>query len=135
VPQQLVQPLAREGRIVPVDPGRLSNFATVFPYFRESPFLNFDGKTWGGLVLFGANAIAYDRKRVPHVDSLEALFDEKYKGRTAVGTAPPAGREGSREIRTGGGGTGECRGRGGGRRGLRAGSTAARPGSGWGTRA
>jgi spermidine/putrescine-binding protein len=84
VPQQLVQPLAREGRIVPIDTGKLPNFTNVFPYFKESPFLNFDGKTWGGLVLFGANAIAYNRKRIPNVDSLASLFDEKYRGRIAM---------------------------------------------------
>jgi spermidine/putrescine-binding protein len=76
--------LAREGLIQPINSAQMRNFANMFPIFRDRETLNFDGKVWGVPQFFGANAIAYNSKKIPQLDSVGALFDEKYKGRIAM---------------------------------------------------
>ena len=79
--QTQVKLLADEGHILPIPVDQMPNFAKVFPVFRERETLNFNGQTWAAPQFFGANAIAYNKKFLPEVDSVEALFDQKNSGR------------------------------------------------------
>jgi spermidine/putrescine-binding protein len=88
VPQQFVAEFAREGFIEPLSSAGVPNFGGLFPEFKDSPYVNFDGKVWGAPFVYGANAIAYNKKYIPKVDSIGSLFDEKYKGRISMRDDP-----------------------------------------------
>jgi spermidine/putrescine-binding protein len=79
-----VEPAVRAGLIEPLDVGRLTNKKDVHPDFRDSPDWQVDGKVYGVPFVWGANAIAFNRKETGIVDSLDALFDPRFKGRIAM---------------------------------------------------
>jgi spermidine/putrescine transport system substrate-binding protein len=82
--QTQVQMLAEEGHILPLDTALLPNLDHVFPVFRDRDTFNFDGQVWGVPQFFGANAIAYNKAKIPVVDSVEALFDPANSGRISM---------------------------------------------------
>ncbi|HTP82265.1 MAG TPA: extracellular solute-binding protein [Alphaproteobacteria bacterium] len=88
IPQQFVQQVAKDGLIDAIDLANVPNFSAVFPEFRTSPYVNADGKLWGVPWIWGANAIAYNKKDIPDVTSMSALFDEKNKGRVSMRDDP-----------------------------------------------
>jgi spermidine/putrescine-binding protein len=88
VPQQFVPQLAKEGLIEPLDPATTPNFQKLFPEFKTSEYVNFDGKSWGAPFVYGANAIAYNKKQLAATDTLKSLFDPKFKGRISMRDDP-----------------------------------------------
>jgi spermidine/putrescine-binding protein len=88
IPQQFVQQVAKDGLIEAVDVANVPNLSGVFPEFRTSPYVNADGKLWGLPWIWGANAIAFNKKDIPSVTSMNALFDEKNKGRVSMRDDP-----------------------------------------------
>jgi spermidine/putrescine-binding protein len=82
--QNYVEPAVRAGLIEPLDPALLTNSTDIFPDFRESADWRVDGKVYGMPFVWGANAIAFNRKETGAVESLDALFDPKFKGRIAM---------------------------------------------------
>ncbi|MCW5751889.1 MAG: extracellular solute-binding protein [Alphaproteobacteria bacterium] len=86
--QNYIEPAAKAGLIEPLDPAALTNKKDIFQQFAESPQWRVDGKLYGIPFVWGANAIAYNRKETGEVDSLDALFDPKYKGRIALRDEP-----------------------------------------------
>jgi spermidine/putrescine transport system substrate-binding protein len=88
IPQQFVRQLAKDGVIEAIDPANVANFTGLFPEFKNSPYVNADGKIWGVPWIWGANAIAYNKKYIPSVTSMSSLFDEKNKGRISMRDDP-----------------------------------------------
>lgn len=88
IPQQWIRLFAKENLIEPIDLRNVPNFAKLFPEFAKSGYVNFDGQVWGVPWVWGANAIAYNKKDIPDVTSMSVLFDEKYKGRIAMRDDP-----------------------------------------------
>lgn len=88
IPQQFVQQVAKDGLIEPVDLANVPNFSGLFPEFKNSPYVNADGKVWGVPWVWGANAVAYNKKHLPSVTSMSSLFDEKNKGRVSMRDDP-----------------------------------------------
>jgi spermidine/putrescine-binding protein len=88
IPQQFVRQVGKDGLIEPIDPANVPNFSGLFPEFKNSPYVNADGMLWGVPWVWGANAIAFNKKHIPDVTSMSALFDEKYKGRISMRDDP-----------------------------------------------
>jgi spermidine/putrescine transport system substrate-binding protein len=88
IPQQWIRLFAKEGVIEPVDLSNVRNYDGLFPEFANSPYVKFDGQVWGVPWVWGANAIAYNKKDIPEVTSLSVLFDEKLKGRISMRDDP-----------------------------------------------
>jgi putative spermidine/putrescine transport system substrate-binding protein/spermidine/putrescine transport system substrate-binding protein len=86
--QNYVHPAARAGLIEPLDPASLPNAKTLFQEFREQPQWSLDGKLYGVPFVWGANAMAFNKKETGDIDSLDALFDPKWKGRIAMRDEP-----------------------------------------------
>ena len=86
--QNYVAPAAKAGLIEPFDPAVLPNMKSVFPEFSGMPQWSVDGKLYGVPFVWGANAIAFNRKETGDVDSLDILFDPKWKGRLAMRDEP-----------------------------------------------
>ena len=77
----LVQQLAAEGLIQPIDPTRLKNWKYVYPRFQDADFLQDKGKFWGSPGVWGPDGIVYRTDKVKGIDSWSALWDEKLKGK------------------------------------------------------
>jgi len=86
--QSYVAPSARAGLIEPLDPARMTNVKTHFAEFQNSPQWSFQGKLYGIPFAWGANAIAFNRAVTGEIDSMDALFDPKWKGRIALRDEP-----------------------------------------------
>ena len=88
IPQQFIRQMTRDNLIEPIDRANVPNFAKLFPEFRDSPYVNADGQILGVPWVWGANAIAYNKKHIPEVTSMASLFDEKFKGRISMRDDP-----------------------------------------------
>ncbi|TXL76034.1 extracellular solute-binding protein [Vineibacter terrae] len=86
--QNYVEPAAKAGLIEPLNPAALTNAKEIFEQFSQSPQWRVDGKLYGIPFVWGANAMAFNRKETGELDSLKALFDPKYKGRIAMRDEP-----------------------------------------------
>lgn len=86
--QNYVEPAAKAGLIEPLNPAALTNSKDIFEQFATSPQWRVDGKLYGIPFVWGANAMAFNRKETGELDSLGALFDPKYKGRIAMRDEP-----------------------------------------------
>lgn len=86
--QNYVEPAAKAGLIEPLDPAQLTNAKDIFEQFRTSPQWSVNGKLYGIPFVWGANAMAFNRKETGDIDTLGALFDPKYKGRIAMRDEP-----------------------------------------------
>ncbi len=71
-----------EGLIQPIDTSKISNFGDLTPTFRDHPYLNIDGKTYGLSWVWGVTSFAYDTTEIPAPPvSIQALWDPALKGR------------------------------------------------------
>ncbi len=71
-----------EGLIQPIDTSKISNFKDLNPTFRDHPYLNINGKTYGLSWVWGVTSFAYNTKKFPTPpDSIQVLWDPAYKGR------------------------------------------------------
>ena len=86
--QNYIEPAAKAGLIEPLDPAALTNSKDIFEQFSKSPQWRVGDKLYGIPFVWGANAIAFNRKEAGEVDSLGALFDPKFKGRIAMRDEP-----------------------------------------------
>ena len=86
--QNYVQIAARAGLIEPLDMSRLTNVSKLFPEFVNTRHWTVDGKTYGAPFVWGANAVAYNRAVTGEIDSIEALFDPKWRGRIGMRDEP-----------------------------------------------
>ena len=86
--QNYIGPAAKAGLIEPLDPAALPNAKSLFTEFQSQPQWSVGGKLYGVPFVWGANAIAFNRKETGDVDSLDVLFDPKWKGRLAMRDEP-----------------------------------------------
>jgi len=82
--QSYVEPSVRAGLIEPLDPASLPNTKTLFPEFQASRHWTVDGKIYGVPFVWGANALAFNRKETGDIDNMDVLFNPKFKGRIAM---------------------------------------------------
>ena len=82
--QSYVEPAVAAGLIEPLDPAQLTNIKTLFPEFQNSRHWTVDGKIYGVPFVWGANALAYNRKETGEIDNMDVLFNPKFKGRIAM---------------------------------------------------
>jgi spermidine/putrescine-binding protein len=89
VPVQNYVPLAvRANLLEPLDPAKMTHRKDLFPEFQNYPQWTVGGKLYGVPFVWGANAIAFNRKVTGDIDSMDALFDPKWKGRIALRDEP-----------------------------------------------
>jgi len=70
--------------IEPLDTTRLKNWQRINPLYRESDWISVEGKVMGVPLLVGADVLVYNTNKVtPPPDSWGAMFDPRYKRRTA----------------------------------------------------
>ena len=86
--QNYIEPAAKAGLIEPLDPAALTNSKDIFEQFSKSQQWRVGDKLYGIPFVWGANAMAFNRKEAGEVDSLGALFDPKFKGRIAMRDEP-----------------------------------------------
>ena len=89
VPIQSFVPLMADlGLIKPMDKSKFTNLDGLFPEFVGTPEWEIDGDFYGAPFVWGANAIAYNRKETGEINSLDALWDPKYAGRIGIRDEP-----------------------------------------------
>ncbi len=70
--------------IEPLDLSRLKNWARINPLYAEAAWNKVDGSTMGIPLVTGAEVLVYNTEKVaPPPDSWGAMFDPKYRGKTA----------------------------------------------------
>ncbi len=82
--QHFVALSVRAGLLEPLDPAKMTYRKDLFPEFQNDPNWTVDGKLYGVPFVWGANAMAFNRKVTGDLDSMSALFDPKWKGRIAL---------------------------------------------------
>jgi len=89
VPVQHYCKIAADNDLIePMDKAKFTNMKDLFPEFVGTRHWEFGGKFYGVPFVWGANAIAYNRKEMGDIDSINALFDNKWKGRIAMRDEP-----------------------------------------------
>ena len=89
VPVQNYIPMAvRAGLIEPLNPAKFTHIDSLFEEFRSMPQWSVDRKLYGVPFVWGANAIAFNRAVTGDIDSMDPLFDPKWKGRIALRDEP-----------------------------------------------
>lgn len=86
--QNYVHLAAKAGLIEPMDPANLPNAESVFKEFKDTDDWSYEGKLYGVPFVWGANAIAFNRAETGEVDSMDALWNEDFKGRIAMRDEP-----------------------------------------------
>jgi spermidine/putrescine transport system substrate-binding protein len=86
--QSYVPLMAELGLIAPMDKSRITNLSGVFPEFIGTPEWEPGGVYYGTPLVWGANAIAYNRKVTGEIDSIEALFDQRFAGQISMRDEP-----------------------------------------------
>lgn len=77
--------LARQGLIAPWDLSKIPNYASVWPWAKDIPYLTYEGKVYGIPTVINADSIiALEDKVGKSVDSYGVIFDPKLKGKTAM---------------------------------------------------
>ncbi|MEA4961453.1 ABC transporter substrate-binding protein [Lutispora sp.] len=85
LPNASILPVAiKEGLLEEVDGSSMENYKYIFDKFTTLPENKQDGKTYAVPWVWGSTAIAYNSELVKEkVDSVNVLWDEKYKGMIA----------------------------------------------------
>lgn len=76
--------LAKQGHIVPWDVSKIPNYASVWQWAKDIPYLKLDGKQIGIPTVVNADSIIYRPDKLGKVDSYGVIFDKKLKGRVAM---------------------------------------------------
>ena len=76
--------LARRGLIAPWDLSQIPNYASVWQWAKDIPYLTHDGKAYGIPTVINADSIIAVRDKAGSVDSYGVIFDPKLKGKTAM---------------------------------------------------
>ena len=82
--QSYIVPAIKADLIEPINPAVMTHTNTLFPQFQKNDFWNVDGKCYGVPFVWGANALAYNRKETGEIDDMDVLFNPKFKGRIAL---------------------------------------------------
>lgn len=76
--------LARRGLIAPWDLSQIPNYASLWQWAKDIPYLTYEGKTYGIPTVINADFIIALRDKAGSVDSYGVIFDPKLKGKTAM---------------------------------------------------
>jgi putative spermidine/putrescine transport system substrate-binding protein len=76
--------LARRGLIAPWDLSQIPNYASVWQWAKDIPYLTHDGKAYGIPTVVNADSMIALRDKAGSVDSYGVIFDPKLKGKTAM---------------------------------------------------
>jgi putative spermidine/putrescine transport system substrate-binding protein len=76
--------LARRGLIAPWDISQIPNYASLWQWAKEIPYLTYEGKIYGIPTVINADSIIALRDKAGSVDSYGVVFDPKLKGKTAM---------------------------------------------------
>jgi len=76
--------LARRGLIAPWDISQIPNYASVWQWAKDIPYLTHDGKAYGIPTVINADSMIAVRDKAGSVDSYGVIFDPKLKGKTAM---------------------------------------------------
>ncbi len=76
--------LARRGLIAPWDLSQIPNYASVWQWAKDIPYLTHDGKAYGIPTVINADSVIAVRDKAGSVDSYGVIFDPKLKGKTAM---------------------------------------------------
>jgi len=76
--------LARRGLIAPWDLSQIPNYASVWQWAKDIPYLTHNGKAYGIPIVINADSIIAVRDKAGSVDSYGVIFDPKLKGKTAM---------------------------------------------------
>ena len=76
--------LARRGLIAPWDLSQIPNYAGVWQWAKDIPYLTHDGKAYGIPTVINADSMIAIRDKAGSVDSYGVIFDPKLKGKTAM---------------------------------------------------
>jgi len=76
--------LARRGLIAPWDLSQIPNYASLWWWAKDIPYLRHDGKTYGIPAVINADSMIALTARAGNVDSYGVIFDPKLKGKTAM---------------------------------------------------
>lgn len=76
--------LAKQGHIVAWDVSKIPNYASVWQWAKDIPYLKLDGKQIGIPTVVNADSIIYRPDKLGKVDSYGVIFDKKLKGRVAM---------------------------------------------------
>jgi len=76
--------LAKRGLIAPWDLTQIPNYASVWEWAKNIPYLTFEGKVYGIPTVVNADSMIALRNRVGSVDSYGVIFDRKLRGKTAM---------------------------------------------------
>ncbi|MGO4842103.1 extracellular solute-binding protein, partial [Rhizobiaceae sp. 2RAB30] len=72
--------LARQGAIAPWDISKIPNYAKVWDFAKQIPYLHHEGKQYGLPSVLNADSMIYLPDRVGEIDSYGVIFDPKLKG-------------------------------------------------------
>jgi putative spermidine/putrescine transport system substrate-binding protein len=76
--------LARRGLIAPWDLSQIPNYASLWQWAKDIPYLTYEGKAYGIPTVINADSIIALRDKAGNVDSYGAIFDPRLKGKTAM---------------------------------------------------
>lgn len=76
--------LAKQGHIAPWDVSKIPNYASVWQWAKDIPYLKLDGQQIGIPTVVNADSIIYRPDKLGKVDSYGVIFDPKLKGRVAM---------------------------------------------------
>jgi putative spermidine/putrescine transport system substrate-binding protein len=76
--------LARRRLIAPWDLSQIPNYASLWQWAKDIPYLTYEGKLYGIPTVINADSIIALRDKAGSVDSYGVIFDPKLKGKTAM---------------------------------------------------
>jgi putative spermidine/putrescine transport system substrate-binding protein len=76
--------LARRNLIAPWDLSQIPNYASLWQWARDIPYLAYQGKAYGIPTVINADSMIALRNKAGSVDSYGFVFDPKLKGKTAM---------------------------------------------------
>jgi putative spermidine/putrescine transport system substrate-binding protein len=79
----------KSGSVAALDTSKLTNYKDVAPQLQSPDFNTQDGKHYGLSFVWGANVLIYNADKIKEkLDSWNALYDPKYKGKVTVPDNP-----------------------------------------------
>jgi len=76
--------LAKRGLIAPWDLSQIPNYASLWQWAKDIPYLTYQGKTYGIPTVINADSMIALKDKAANVDSYGVIFDPKLKGKTAM---------------------------------------------------
>lgn len=76
--------LAKQGLIAPWDINKIPNYASLWQWVKDIPYVTHDGKIFGIPAVINADSMIALEDKVGKIDSYGAVFDPKLKGKTAM---------------------------------------------------